>query len=264
MSNPIGWCTETWNPISGCSKVSPGCLNCYANRMATRLAGRCGYPADDPFRVTFHPDRLYQPLKWKKPRRVFVVSMGDLFHEDLGDVYRDFVFDVMTRALWHTYLILTKRPESARRYITDWLWRTVPELAGCVALTLPGHVWLGVTVEDQRRAAERIPLLLATPAAYRFVSCEPLLGPVDIAQYLEPLVTTNPMSAYPQLPVVFPGLDWIIAGAETGPGARPADPEWFLSLRDQCQAAGVSFYLKGKPGTIDGVQYREIPEGMPR
>lgn len=226
----------TWNPVTGCSKVSPACAHCYAERMARRLAGRCGYPADESFRVTLHPERLEEPLRWRKPRRVFVVSMGDLFHQNVPDEYIDRVFSVMWQAEQHTFLLLTKRPWRMREYISsrprdsmksdrvrikDELgWRNYS-----VPWPLP-NVWLGVTAEDQQRADERIPILLQTPAAaVRWVSCEPLLGPIqgvgDTAR-----------------------IDWVVAGGETGPGARPMHPEWARSLRDQCRAARTAFFFK--------------------
>ena len=247
--NPIGWATDTWSPVTGCSPVSPACDHCYAERMATRLAGRFGYAAEDPFQVTFHPDRLDQPLKWKKPRRVFVCSMGDLFHEDVESEWIHAVFTTMAAAHWHTFLVLTKRPEIMGE------WFATAQALGLTlrsgyGVTLP-NVWLGVTVESQWAANTRIPDLLDTPAAHRFVSCEPLLGPVNLRHIpgpLEPRLRSGK-------------VDLVIAGAETGPGARPAEPDWFRSLRDQCQGH-IPFYLKDRPGTIDGVQYREIPGGM--
>ncbi len=276
MANPIGWCDRTWSPITGCSPISPACDHCYAERMSHRLAGRFGYPADEPFRVTFHPDRLDEPLHWRKPQRVFVCSMGDLFHEDVPDEWIDRVISVCVSAAyddygpaadWHTYLFLTKRPERARLY---WESRC---LYDC------DHIWLGVTVEDQQRADERIPILLDTPAAKRFVSCEPLLGPVDLDPYLEPRfpcdgcgrdlgylgnheVLHHIDDRFPELcgrSVEIPALDHIIAGGETGPGARPTHPDWARTLRDQAQAARVPFYLKKNPGMIDGVEYKEFP-----
>ena len=238
MSNPIGWCTETWNPITGCSLVSEGCRHCYALRMAMRLAGRFGYPADDPFRVTFHPDRLDQPIKWKKPRRVFVCSMGDLFHEDVQPEWIARVWDVMFDCPQHTFLVLTKRPERMRLF-AEWFDRVQGR-----RFVYP-NVWLGVTVENQWAADERIPILLDAPAAHRFVSCEPLLGRVDLGRYVGWFGEQS-------------GIDWVIAGGESGPGARPSNPDWFRSLRDQCQVVATPFYLKDNPGTIDGVEYREV------
>lgn len=204
----IEWTEYTWNPVTGCSKVSEGCRHCYAERMAKRLAGRCGYPADEPFRVTVHPERLEEPLGWRKPRRIFVCSMGDLFHDEVEPTTITDVIDVIRDCPQHTFVVLTKRPVRARRFTLD----------------LPNLI-LGVSVEDQPTAEQRIPILLETQAAGRGVSYEPALGPVDFSPYL-------------------PNLDWVIAGGETGPGARPAHPDWFRSVRDQCQAAKVPFFFK--------------------
>lgn len=169
----IEWATHTWNPVTGCSPISEGCENCYAKRMAQRLRGRCGYPEDDPFKVTRHDNRLLQPLKLRKPSRIFVCSMGDLFHEDVPNDYIDQVFGVMTHVSveHHTFLILTKRPERMRRYISS---------LDCQDWGLPrGNIWLGVTVENNNNLW-RIEELLQIPAAVRFVSIEPMLGPVDL------------------------------------------------------------------------------------
>lgn len=249
----IKWADSTWNPITGCSPISEGCANCYAERMSKRLAGRFGYPADEPFRVTLHPERLDEPKHWRKPKRVFVCSMGDLFHTDVPFEFIALVFGRMHSARHHTYLVLTKRPdrmaEFIRWYQQEWL--------GPFASAWPReyqHVWLGVTAENQRTADERIPLLLAIPAAKRFVSCEPLLGPVDLAG-LNGLIgvglsTIDALNGYhihhddDDKAERYDRLDWVIAGGETGPGARPMHPDWARSLRDQCQAAGVPFFFK--------------------
>jgi protein gp37 len=192
--------------------------------MATRLAGRCGYPADEPFRVTFHRERLDEPQQWKKPRRVFVCSMGDLWHPDVKPEDRAAVIRATNLAPQHTYLFLTKRPEN---FDGDWSGQD--------------NFWLGVTVEDQQRADERIPWLLKCQARIRFLSCEPLLGPVEIFQWGCPHPAQTPRGI-----VLPPGaLHWVIAGGETGPGARPANPSWFRSIRDQCSAAQVPFFFKG-------------------
>ena len=264
----IPWATDVWNPWTGCSPVSEGCRNCYAKRMATRLKGRFGYPADEPFKVTFHPDRLEQPLHWKKPRRIFVCSMGDLFHkniraDDIGKIFR-----VMKWAKQHTFIILTKRPKWAQHYYSI----IYPEIAEYK------HIWLGVSVEDQKTSDERIPILLQIPAAVRFVSYEPALGPVDFSKYLycegcgytkkdmmlqwDHHLCRNPTGI----------LDGIIAGCESSPHRRPANIEWFRSIRDQCQSAGISYFLKqmevefgnGKLGIekmpfLDGQRYDQIP-----
>jgi protein gp37 len=228
MSGPtkIEWADSVWNPVTGCTKVSEGCRNCYAERMATRLAGRAGYPVEHPFAVTLHPDRLNEPLRWRKPRRIFVCSMSDLFHPDVPDDFILTVWNRMACSAWHTYQVLTKRPERAVELLGPFF-------------PLP-HVWLGVSVEDQPTADERIPHLLRCPAAVRFVSYEPPLGPVD---FLRPEAwwLGRPTQAHG----MHQGLDWAIAGGESGPKARPAHPDWFRSVRDQCQAAGVPFFFKG-------------------
>jgi len=253
MSTKIEWTEETWNPVTGCTKVSPGCANCYAERMAKRLAGRNGYPADEPFRVTLHPDRMDQPLRWKKPRRVFVCSMGDLFHDDVPGEFLALAFDKMRRTPQHTYQVLTKRA------VDMWEW--------CRFDYAPANVWLGVTAEDQRHADERIPLLLQTPAAVRFVSVEPMLEALDLWQYLG--CATNPIGpAYGGQ-----GIDWVIIGCESGPNRRPMDLDWAQSLVAQCRAAQVSVFVKqlSIAGRVsydpaewpEDLRVREYPEARP-
>jgi len=228
----IEWTDETWNPVTGCTKISPGCEHCYARRMAQRLAGRCGYPRDDPFRVILHEETLDKPLHWRKPRRVFVCSMGDLFHENVPDEYRMQVFNRCVAAPRHTFQILTKRPANALRY-----YQGRPALP---------NVWLGVSPEDQERADQRIPVLMECPAAVRFVSVEPMLGPVDLTPWLYRTreIELADDGAHIRRNRILPALDWVICGCETGPGARAMDPNWARSLRDQCVAAGVPFFLK--------------------
>ncbi len=233
MATKIEWTDETWNPVTGCTKVSAGCANCYAERMARRLAGRYGYPeAPHHFDVTLHPERLEQPLRWRKPRRVFVCSMGDLFHED---VPYSWVEDILRIALWtpqHTYQILTKRPERMRVAYRTFC-QTFNE--GYPTKPLP-NVWLGVSCENQDAADARIPPLLQTPAAVRFVSAEPLLGAIDLG-----LVNEH---GGPADFARINGLHWLIVGGESGPGARPMHPDWARGLRDQAQTAGVPFFFK--------------------
>lgn len=244
-STKIEWADAVWNPVTGCTPSSQGCQNCYAQRMAKRLAGRCGYPADDPFRVTLHPEKLEEPLHWKKPRRVFVCSMGDLFHEDVPFEFIEQVFEVMRKAEQHMFLVLTKRPRRAKMFLD-------PNLRSDTFKNWPfPNAWLGVTAENQRMADERIPILLETPASVRFVSCEPLLGPIDLGQWLECPTCAgsgeiyNPIEdAFEDCPAHFSPLHWVIAGGETGPGARPMHPDWVRTLRDQCQVAGVPFFFK--------------------
>ena len=246
----IEWAHKVWNPITGCSPVSEGCQNCYARRMANRLRGRCGYPKENPFKVTLHPERLDEPLKWRKPRKVFVCSMSDLFHPDAPFDYITQVFDVMCSWRWpnkeaerigdeslledpgHTYMVLTKRPERVQDWL-QWLFEYWPgDSPVNVNLSAEGHfgrhIWFGVTAENQQRADERIPILLQIPATVRFVSVEPMLGPVDLTNF-----------------IIGPNrLDWVICGSETGPNRREACIEWIGDLCDQCEHAGVPFFLK--------------------
>jgi protein gp37 len=246
----IEWTDATWNPTTGCTKVSPGCAHCYAETIAKRFKHDGPYvpwtvkAQREPGRpaVTLHPDRLDWPLKQKKPLRIFVDSMSDLFHEDVPDAFIHRVIMTM-QGYWgidgqvlevekrpkHIYQVLTKRPERMAEFIkVRW-----PH-------GLPPNIWLGVSVENQRYADKRIPPLLQTPAAVRFISAEPLLGPVDIDQYLD----RGYESGGPQGWVAEPSIDWVIVGGESGPRARPMHPDWVGSLRDQCKAAGVPFFFK--------------------
>jgi protein gp37 len=240
----IEWTDASWNPVTGCSKVSSGCMNCYVERMAKRLAGRAGYPAENPFAVTLHPDRLNEPLRWRKPRRVFVCSMGDLFHKDVPFEFVRRVWATMLSAPQHTYQVLTKRPERMAEFF-QWNdesgqpWRVEPNRS---------HIWLGTSVENQATADERIPHLLRCPAAVRFVSYEPALGPVSFrwlrawegsqrGSCLNPVGGTNEYDGLRK-------LDWIIAGGESGPHARPCFIEWIRTVVEQCRAAGVPVFVK--------------------
>lgn len=238
---------ETWNPVTGCTKISEGCAHCYAERMSKRLKGRFGYPEDDPFRVTVHPDKLELPLRWKKPRTVFVCSMGDLFHKDVPTQTIALVWRMMNKASRHTFLVLTKRPKRMAYFLKQYDIQPLPS------------VWLGVTTENQQRANERIPLLLQCPAAVRFVSVEPMLGPVDIRGALG----FSFSDAHEGFLYDVPAVDWIIVGGETGAGARPMDPGWARSVRDQCKAAGIPFFIKKvfpkKPVPAD-LFIREYPD----
>lgn len=260
----IEWSTHVWNPVTGCSPVSEGCRNCYARRMAQRLKGRCGYPSDDPFRVTLRPERLEEPFKWKKPRRVFVNSMGDIFHEDVPYEFLDRVFAVMGRSQHHVFLLLTKRPDRMQAYLKAGRYEQILDIAYNLNFRPEGmgmgisnpknmqwwpNVWLGVTAENQQAADERIPILLQIPAAVRFVSCEPLLGPIDLRHIQTDVVEIDSLTGdhgvyRPLAGVSEKKLNWVIVGGETGPGARPMNPDWVRSLRDQCQAAGVPFFMK--------------------
>lgn len=239
----IEWTDETWNPVLGCSKVSPGCQNCYAVTMSHRVEsmGNPNYTGltvkhpngqrDWSGKVVCLEDRLAIPLKWKKPRRIFVNSMSDLFHEDVPESFIRAVFSVCASARQHKFQILTKRPERMRE-ILDRIKYDMLAIRPGYGAKLP-NVWLGTSVENQQTADERIPHLLQTPAAVRFLSCEPLLGPVDLRpSWLNPTrQNNNPIS-------------WVIVGGESGPKARPMHPDWARSLRDQCQAANVPFFFK--------------------
>lgn len=236
MSSKIEWTEETWNPVTGCTKISPGCANCYAERMAKRLAGRYGYPADDPFRVTMHPDRLEQPLRWTNPRRVFVCSMGDLFHPDICGFDLSIIFNIMRRTPAHTYQVLTKRADLM------YLW--------CKDDHAPDNVWLGVTAENQEWADKRIPDLLGAPAAIRFVSVEPMLGPVELCQIGHPGHDYNALTGFwcDGMDEGYTAkLDWVIIGCESGPNRRPMQLEWAIDLVAQCRSAGVACFVKQIP-----------------
>jgi len=241
----IEWADEVWSPVTGCTKISPGCKHCYAERMAKRLRGRFGYPKDEPFQVTLHPERLIGPKKWKKPRMVFVCSMGDLFHEDVPFDFIHQVFNVMAdcRGIGHTFLVLTKRPKRMLRFFKSEDRLYIP----------PKNVWLGVTAENQEQADKRIPILLQIPAKVRFVSVEPMLGPID-------LLTDK--YHWLEFDGIYPGLDWVICGGESGPVARPMNPDQARELRDQCKAAGVPFFMKQidkRTPIPDDLMIREFP-----
>ena len=260
----IEWTDKVWNPVTGCNKVSQGCKHCYAETIAGRFWAK-QYPpnADGTPRkftdVRCHPDRLEQPLHWKKPARVFVNSMSDLFHDDVPFEFVEDVFNIMARTPEHTYQILTKRPQRMADFINAY---NPEDLA---PLPLP-NVWLGVSVENQQAADERIPWLLKTPAAVRFLSCEPLLSFVD----LEIAGATGRGIRSGAGPYSFGLVDWVIAGGESGPNARPMKTGWVQNLRSQCAAAGVPFFMKqlgGHPVKRDQLEdfpaelrVREFPE----
>ncbi len=252
----IEWTDYSWNPVTGCTPVSEGCANCYAQHMAQRLKGRYGYPKDDPFRPgTVHEDRMEEPLRWKKPRRVFVCSMGDPFHDAVRTETIDRILEVILACPQHTFMLLTKRPQNIERKLYEITEANpIRELGDNDYIP---NLWFGVSVENQAAANERIPELLKTPAAVRFVSCEPLLGPVDLERYLINCADcgNRGSSAYvgQEHDLCFhvcpkkgegPRLDWVICGGETGPGARPMHPDWVRSLRDQCWEAEVPFFFK--------------------
>lgn len=251
----IEWTDASWNPIVGCTEVSPGCANCYAAKLAgTRLKNIPAYKGLADKRrgehrwigeVRFLPERLKEPLHWKKPRRIFVCDMGDLFHDEVEHRWLEQIFEVIAKARQHTFQILTKRPQRMKVWM-ETMFRSGP---------LP-NVWLGVSVENQHFADERIPLLLETPAAVRFISAEPLLGQVDLelAQCSCPmripfggrtrhLLSCKADCRRPDDQTRW-AIDWVICGGESGPGARPMDPDWARSMRRQCQATGVPFFFK--------------------
>lgn len=205
----IEWTESTWNPVTGCTKVSSGCKNCYAERMAARLQsmGQANYR--NGFQVTCHEHALCLPLDWKKPQTIFVNSMSDLFHEEIPDEFIARVFDVMVRANWHRFQVLTKR--------TDRLHELAPYLPW------PDHIWLGVSVENSA-CTKRISALRNTPAKVKFLSMEPLIGPV---KHLN-----------------LSGIDWVIVGGESGPGARPMNEAWVIDIKQQCDLAQVPFFFK--------------------
>lgn len=314
MSNPIGWCDKTWNPMTGCTPVSEACEHCYAERMAGRnlpvtrcpackgegrvhILGVYDEPTNDPcprcsgtgnvgFTPTFHPDRLDKPLHWRKPRRVFVCSMSDLFHEAFTDEQRDAVLARIIGSPQHTFMLLTKRPEAARAYLGDEHERCAMLLANWHHLIPDGHnpwplrnLWLGVTAENQARADERIPILLDTPAVVRFVSVEPMLSAVDLAEYLCPpwcrQIVNEEHGTGPCPDPCSDKLSWVICGGENGPGSRPMQPAWAIDLRRQCKSAGVPFWFKGVgswwqknaawPGSEEatGVAVQELPAVTP-
>jgi protein gp37 len=263
MKTKIEWATHTWNPVTGCTPISEGCEHCYAARMAKRLAGRCGYPHDDPFRPgTVHSSKMDYPLKLKNSAMIFVCSMGDLFHESMPADVIEKIFEYMRDTPWHTFLVLTKRPSNVVRYLE---WRQREWLAPQENSVWPSHVWLGVTSENQARADERIPILLSIPAAVRFVSVEPMLGPVDLSSYIPSADGFVASSNGPMhIDDGAPCISWVICGGETGPGARPMHPDWARSLRNQCKAAGVPFFMKKMSGGVvptRDLMVREYPEG---
>jgi protein gp37 len=209
----IEWTDATWNPVTGCTKITRGCDFCYAERFSERFRGVSGHPFERGFDLTLRPDRLKQPLAWRQPKRIFVNSMSDLFHKEIPQQFVDAVFDTMEMADWHTFQILTKRSSLMARYLRG---RYGSDVA-------PAHIWLGVSVEDRQNAV-RIKHIRATRASVKFISFEPLLGPIG--------------------EVELAGIDWAIVGGESGPKARPMDEAWAVELRDQCLSAGVAFFFK--------------------
>ena len=274
----IEWTDASWNPVRGCSPMSAGCTNCYAARQAHRFSGP-GKPYEDLTGLTkrgpvwlgtikLMPEILDQPLRWRKPRRVFVCSMSDLFHEAVPNEYIDRVFAIMALCPQHTFQVLTKRPRRAlahlsRRYLPGAIWDAhimAGGFGGKCDWPLP-NVWLGVSVENQKTADERIPHLLQTPAAVRFVSAEPLLGPVKFGD----LLCGRSARGFQEQ-----GINWCIVGGESGPGARCCEVSWIRSIVEQCREAKTPCFVKqdsgpkpGKQGRIQGDLWglKEFPDG---
>lgn len=285
MSTGIEWTEQTWNPITGCDKVSDGCTNCYALTLAKRLKGMgsAKYQTDgNPgtsgpgFGLAMHDDALTIPLRWRKPRRIFVNSMSDLFHEKVSDEFIALVFAIMAMTPWHTYQVLTKRHGRLKSLLNK---PTFPQLvenrvrkrnvyAKGPAWPLP-NVWLGVSVENQQWADIRVPALLDTPAAVHWISAEPLLGSVDIERWLHDesciWMSRSTCTCAPK----GRRLDWVVTGGESGRDWRPADPAWFRSVRDQCRPALTAYLHKQNGGRtpksggrlLDGRTWDQYPGG---
>jgi protein gp37 len=236
-STQIEWTDSTWNPVTGCTKVTTGCDFCYAERFSERFRGVKGHPFENGFDLTLRPERLEQPLNWRQPRRIFVNSMSDLFHKEVPTHFIDAVFDTMEKASWHTYQVLTKRSSVMARYLK------VRYGTG----TAPMHIWLGVSIEDRQNAV-RLNHLKAARASVKFVSFEPLLGPIGL--------------------VDLQGIDWVIVGGESGPRSRPIEEKWALEIRDQCKTDKVAFFFKQWGGLrpksggrlLNGREWNQYPD----
>ena len=232
VNTKIEWTQNTWNPVSGCTQISPGCDNCYAKGIAERMGSKA-FP--NGFDVTLRPHKLSDPLKWKQPSLVFVNSISDLFHRDIPEDFLTQIWTTMLTADHHTYQVLTKRPH-----------RMVHKLRSLRLKTAP-HIWLGVSVENQAMAKSRIPTLLETQAAVKWLSCEPLLGSLDLTPWID-------------------HLQWVISGGESGSGRRLAEYNWFREIRDQCVDGGVAYFHKqgnsfrsGEDRYLDGRTWDEYP-----
>jgi protein gp37 len=212
-NSSIEWTDTTWNPVTGCTKISAGCDNCYAARFSERFRGVEGHPFETGFDLTLRPERLLQPLGWKRPRMIFVNSMSDLFQKEIPKTHIEAVFDTMEKANWHAYQVLTKRSSLLQKFLNDRYRRR----------KAPPHIWFGVSVEN-KQATSRIAHLQKANAGVRFLSIEPLIAPVG--------------------QIDLSGIDWVIVGGESGYGARPMNPEWATDIRDQCTAARVPFFFK--------------------
>lgn len=240
-NSKIEWTDATWNPVRGCTKISPGCVHCYAETFAERFRGVPGHPFEFGFDLRLVPDKLGDPICWSKPKKIFVNSMSDLFHPEVSDEYIEKVCHVMVSANWHTYQILTKRADRMAELLKGKL-RTAAESS---------HIWWGVSVENRKHGLPRIARLRTAKSAIAFLSIEPLLedlGDVDLS-----------------------GIDWVIVGGESGPGARPMLPEWVRKIRTQCEVQRVAFFFKQWGGVrkastgreLDGRTYDEFPEIVP-
>jgi protein gp37 len=232
----IEWTDVTWNPVTGCTKITRGCDHCYAERLAERFRGIPGHPFENGFDLTLRPERLSQPLSWKRPRMVFVNSMSDLFHKEIPTSFIDRVFETMEVAKQHVFQVLTKRSSLMRDYLQH-------RYGGDTA---PRHIWCGVSVEDHTATA-RIQHLQRVPAAVRFLSIEPLLGPLG--------------------EIDLEGISWVIVGGESGPNARPMKKRWVLDIRDLCERKGIPFFFKQWGGLtpksggrrLEGIEHSAMP-----
>ena len=238
LNSSIEWTDATWNPVRGCTKISPGCTHCYAQTFAERFRGVKGHPYEQGFDIRLVREKLAEPLRWRTPKMIFVNSMSDLFHDAVPDDYIAAVAEVMVTAKWHTYQVLTKRAERIEKLLNSNLRFAAGQ----------PHIWWGVSVEDKKYGVPRIEHLRRSPAAVRFLSVEPLLQDLGVLN-LE-------------------GINWVIAGGESGPGARPMKKEWVTSIRDQCGKSGVAFFFKQWGGVrkaetgrrLDGKTYDEFPQ----
>jgi len=232
-NSKIEWTDATWNPVRGCTKISPGCKHCYAERFAERFRGVQGHPFEQGFDLRLVPEKMNAPLRWKSPQRIFVNSMSDLFHDDVPLPYIQRVFAVMNQAGWHQYQVLTKRAERLEEVSSQLPWAP--------------HIWMGVSVEN-KDYLWRIDHLRKTNAHIKFLSVEPLLGPLG--------------------KIALRGIDWVIVGGESGPGARPMEASWVTDIKDQCLRAGVAFFFKQWGGVqkkrhgreLEGRTWDEMPQ----
>ena len=235
-NSKIEWTDATWNPVTGCTKITRGCDHCYAERIAERFRGVPGHPFENGFDLTLRPERLTQPLSWKKPRMIFVNSMSDLFHKDIPMDFIDQVFDTMETSDWHIFQVLTKRSALMKSYLKRRYGHKLT----------PEHIWCGVSVEDSTATA-RIQHLQQSPISVRFLSIEPLLGPIGN--------------------IDLERISWVIVGGESGPNARPMKPEWVFEIRDICEREGTPFFFKQWGGLtpksggrlLEGIEHNATP-----